>query len=443
MSDVDSDGDATNEGGTSANALDEFRESWQRELAHGNPGYRPDTGTTLNSNASEAELLQAKAESLFRTAVQLEQRGKVYDAIPFYRKATQIVPDIEFKFYEQQKLSHEFVNNKKFHNLAGDFAKQLDLGQSDAMDGGAEEELDNLFDKFQHDLRQDSIYSGKMIASSRDASVLSTGLHFSDLPPEIVMRILRWVVSAQLDMRSLDQCAAVCKGFYVYARDEELWRLACVKVWGHNVGTLDAQDTGSSQVYYSWRDMFIRRERVHFNGCYISKTTYLRMGENSFQDQFYRPVQLVEYYRYIRFMPDGKVLMMTSADEPAQGVNKLKHLHNVQRADVLRGRYRLYGDTVTLVLQKSQARGTGHIRQRRGSIMPLEEDTTQFLIELRIANSPKRRRCAQLVWSHYTLVQKRNKVDTSSDFDLTDAKYPPLWFSAVKSYHLDADAPLV
>ncbi|OIC13287.1 hypothetical protein A7M48_20200 [Acinetobacter baumannii] len=68
-----------------------------------------------------------------------------------------------------------------------------------------------------------------MIASSRDANVLTTGLHFADLPPEIVMRILRWVVSAQLDMRSLEQCAAVCKGFYVYARDEELWRLACVK----------------------------------------------------------------------------------------------------------------------------------------------------------------------------------------------------------------------
>ncbi|XP_017026635.1 F-box only protein 9 [Drosophila kikkawai] len=440
MSDVDSDGEAPNEGGTSASALDEFRESWQRELAH---GHRPGSGTTQNSNVTEAELLQAKAESLFRTAVQLEQRGKVYDAIPFYRKATQIVPDIEFKFYEQQKLSHEFVSNKKFHHLAGDFAKQLDLGQPDATEGGADQELDNLFDKFHRDLRQDSIYSGKMIASSRDASVLSTGLHFSDLPPEIVMRILRWVVSAQLDMRSLEQCAAVCKGFYVYARDEELWRLACVKVWGHNVGALDAQDSGSSHAYYSWRDMFIRRERVHFNGCYISKTTYLRMGENSFQDQFYRPVQLVEYYRYIRFMPDGKVLMMTSADEPAQGVNKLKHLHNGQRADVQRGRYRLYGDTVTLVLQKSQARGTGHMRQRRGSIMPLEEDSTQFLIELRIANSPKRRRCAQLVWSHYTLVQKRNKVDTSSEFDLTDAKYPPLWFSAVKSYHLDADAPLV
>ncbi|KAH8353810.1 hypothetical protein KR084_002550 [Drosophila pseudotakahashii] len=445
MSDVDSDGEPPGqEAAPGTSVLDEFRENWQREIqGHMNSAARSrqsEAGDPLevaNSNLSEAELLQAKAESLYRTAVLLEQRGKVYDAIPYYRKATQIIPDIEFRFYEQQKqLSGDA--SKKYHNLASDLAKQLELGQPEGSSGG-EEIVDNLYEKFQQDLRQDNIYNGKMIASSRDASVLTTGLHIADLPPEIVMRILRWVVSAQLDMRSLEQCAAVSKGFYVYARDEELWRLACVKVWGHNVGTLEAQDSDISNVYYSWRDMFIRRERVLFNGCYISKTTYLRMGENSFQDQFYRPVQLVEYYRYIRFMPDGKVLMMTSADEPAQGVSKLKHLHNV-RPEMLRGRYRLFGSTVTLVLQKSQSRGPGHIRQRRGSIMPLEEDSSQFLIELRITAS--KRRCAQLVWSHYTLVQKRNKVDTSSEFDLTEAKYPPLRFSAVKSYHLDADAPL-
>ncbi|XP_017041085.1 F-box only protein 9 [Drosophila ficusphila] len=443
MSDLDSDGEVAGQE-MGPNALDEFRESWQRELqGHTNTGSRNrseagrDPLATANSNLSEADLLQAKAESLYRTAVQLEQRGKVYDAIPFYRKATQIVPDIEFKFYEQQKLSSDA--NKKYHNLASDLAKQLDLGQKDFSEGG-EEIVDNLYEKFQQDLRQDTIYNGKLFASSRDSSVLTTGLHFADLPPEIVMRILRWVVSSQLDMRSLEQCAAVSKGFYVYARDEELWRLACVKVWGHNVGSLESQDSDISNVYYSWRDMFIRRERVLFNGCYISKTTYLRMGENSFQDQFYRPVQLVEYYRYIRFMPDGKVLMMTSADEPTQGVSKLKNLHNI-RPEMLRGRYRLFGSTVTLVLQKSQVRGSGHIRQRRGSIMPLEEDSSQFLIELRIAGSTKRR-CTQLVWSHYTLVQKRNKVDVSSEFDLTEAKYPPLRFSTVRSYHLDADAPL-
>lgn len=84
--------------------------------------------------------------------------------------------------------------------------------------------------------------------------------------------------------------------------------------------------------------MFIDRPRVQFNGCYISKTSYLRYGENSFQDQFYRLVQVVEYYRYIRFYPYGKVLVMTSSDEPSQGVGKM-NFKNSQR-ECMPGHYR-------------------------------------------------------------------------------------------------------
>ena len=39
-------------------------------------------------------------------------------------------------------------------------------------------------------------------------------------------------------------------------------------------------------------------------GVYISRTTYIRQGEQSL-DTFYSPWHLVEYYRYIRFFPDG------------------------------------------------------------------------------------------------------------------------------------------
>lgn len=80
--------------------------------------------------------------------------------------------------------------------------------------------------------------------------------------------------------------------------------------------------------------MYIDRPRVCFNGCYISKTSYLRYGERSFQDQFYRPVHLVEYYRYIRFYPDGSVIVHTSADEPALVVGKM------HRSNYLRGNYK-------------------------------------------------------------------------------------------------------
>lgn len=232
-----------------------------------------------------------------------------------------------------------------------------------------------------------------------------------------------------------------------------------IRVWGHNVGTLTHNEDKTSPIedqcpiipkYSSWRQMFIDRERILFNGCYISKTTYIRMGENSFQDQYYRPVQLVEYYRYLRFLPDGSVIMMTTADEPQQGVTKLKNLQQL-RADILKGNYRLFGSTLTVVLSKQQQQskfitstsGGTYSRHRRGSSVYDESlfNSTKYCIEFRIMHTSKRK-FGQLVWQHYSIVQVRNKIESTSEFDLTPSKYPPLWFSPVRSYHLDADAPL-
>lgn len=88
----------------------------------------------------------------------------------------------------------------------------------------------------------------------------------------------------------------------------------------------------------TWRDIFINRCRVKFDGCYISKITYQRLGENSFQDQFYRPVQIVEYFRLIRFFPNGDLFTMTSADELQVSVNKLKNKRSaMQSREILKG----------------------------------------------------------------------------------------------------------
>ena len=47
-------------------------------------------------------------------------------------------------------------------------------------------------------------------------------------------------------------------------------------------------------------------------GVYISKTSYVRQGEQSL-DFYYRPYHLVSYYRYLRFFPDGKDEIINSS----------------------------------------------------------------------------------------------------------------------------------
>lgn len=162
------------------------------------------------------------------------------------------------------------------------------------------------------------------------------------------------------------------------------------RIWGINCGS-------PNEMFPTYREMFINRARVNFNGVYISKITYLRLGENSFQDQFYRPVQLVEYYRYIRFLPNGKLVMFTSADDIQVSVNRLKNLQNfLQQKDVLVGNYKLQDDNVIIVVNKNQNQVFQKQKKKRES-----EDfysRLTFFVELQI-----HRKKRKLTWSSYSV----------------------------------------
>ena len=67
--------------------------------------------------------------------------------------------------------------------------------------------------------------------------------HISCLPIEILIAILKWVVSDQLDLRSLEKCSAVCRCFYVASRSPDLWRIICLNMWGANALPVDAGES--------------------------------------------------------------------------------------------------------------------------------------------------------------------------------------------------------
>lgn len=143
--------------------------------------------------------------------------------------------------------------------------------------------------------------------------------------------------------------------------------------------------------------MYIERPRVCFNGCYISKTSYIRYGERSFQDQFYRPVHLIEYYRYLRFFSDGTILMLTTADEPQYTVHKL---HNKNRPDIMKGHFRFNNDMVNIVLKKNEdKKQLGRIRVFADFELNNERS---FVIQLQMTYT-KKRRTPQLVWQQYSV----------------------------------------
>lgn len=115
------------------------------------------------------------------------------------------------------------------------------------------------------------------------------------------------------------------------------------------------------------------------------------------QDQFYRPVHLIEYFRYMRFFPDGTVLMITTTDEPAQVVGKLA---NTNRNDILRGHYR-YSDNIIIVeLRKNQE--TQNNQRRIRNYSEFDRNGRSFYLQLEIGFT-KKRRTPQLMWNQYSV----------------------------------------
>jgi F-box protein 9 len=388
-----------NEEVVTENVLVEFRNQWRQELIGG-----------LSDSEKSVE---EEAKNLFLQGVDLEKRGKCFEAIRLYRRAVQLVPDIEFRAYAtnpQKGQSDDSKNNNKNKSKSGTSSHFTESNS----------EIDNLVETFQNEF---SLKNSGMCESTFGKGTISTSLHISCLPVEVFLLILKWIVSNDLDMRSIERFGRTCKGFFLLSRDSEVWKLACHKVWGSNVSPTS-----------TWREMYMSRPRVNFNGCYISRITYQRYGENSFQDQFYRPVQLVEYFRLIRFLPSGKILMMTSADELQTSVNKLKNVQNaMQSREILKGEYHYQDSTVLIVIKKQQLTNSKFKLKYAAA-----ESSLNFFLELEIDDTPKKK-FTKLAWKHYAVSQFRNGDEMSTDYDLrSSTKYPPFYFSQVKSFHSES-----
>lgn len=371
---------------------------------------------TTKNTVNAGQNLEERATKLFLQGVSTERSGNVYEAIYFYRQAVQLVPDIESRI-------KDFTN----FNLVSE--EEDDDDESNMQTFQEPHELSHLADLTN---RFNSLSVNAVCQPHYETRMT----HISAIPLELIMYIFKWVVSVELDMKSLDQLARVCKGFYACARDPEIWKVACQRLWGVNCGN-------ASQWNGSWRLMYINRPHVLFVGVYISKTSYVRQGERNL-DMFYRPYHLVEYYRYMRFFMDGTAVVHTSADEPLIAIPRLKLKHGGGNPSVSVGHYRLSGDKVIIVLNKKAASDShNQVRGRKARTPPPPVSEQVFHMELSLSSTGRRHRHNQLTWLRYSVntTYRSSGQTVCSNFDL-DNQFPPLYFSVVKSLCHNAVAPL-
>lgn len=154
-------------------------------------------------------------------AVALERSGEVFEAMQMYRKAVHIDSEIEFKMYDKTKAT-----TRKQSDGNVDSVQDIDPTPSEELIG--EHLTDDLILRFTAALNVDD--STSSAEPSTDHNVISdNSLHLLSLPIDVLVYILRWVVSTNLDLRSLEQCSSVCKAFYLCSRQTQIWRLACQK----------------------------------------------------------------------------------------------------------------------------------------------------------------------------------------------------------------------
>ncbi|CEH17394.1 F-box protein FBX9 [Ceraceosorus bombacis] len=68
-----------------------------------------------------------------------------------------------------------------------------------------------------------------------------------------------------------------------------------------------------------WRDVFVHQPRLLLNGVYIASCRYTRQGLNA-ENRWVNVLHLVEFYRSLRFLPDGRALSLLTTDVPADTV---------------------------------------------------------------------------------------------------------------------------
>ncbi|NWT42571.1 FBX9 protein, partial [Chroicocephalus maculipennis] len=370
--------------------LQMFRAQWMFELAPGmsssgleplpcRPSSRGPGLKSVDARVKQEIAKEEKAKELFLKAVEEEQNGALYEAIKFYRLAMQLVPDIEFKITYTRSPDGDGV------------------GKRCVEDNKEDDKMADLLTEFQQQLAlQES--SVKLCQPEVDVSQTH--------------------ISAK---QGLWQSYGVCF-FLIFTRDPEIWHQVCLKIWGRSCNKLVP--------YASWREMFLERPRVRFDGkVYFWKSVF-----------FF-------YCMYLRFFPDGQVMMLTTPEDPQSIVPRLR-TKNTRTDAILLGHYRLSQETdnqtkvFAVITKKKEEKPIDYHKYRYFRRVPVQETDHSFHVGLQLCSSG-RQRFNKLVWIHHSchITYKSTGETAVTTFDI-DKMYTPLFFARVKSFTAFSEKPL-
>lgn len=147
------------------------------------------------------------------------------------------------------------------------------------------------------------------------------------------------VVLGGADWQTLEILGRTCWKFRLLTRSPSLWREIVRETYYPPI--LDASLTLAdlyARHHSDWRTVFINQPRVRLNGCYIAACHYARPGLS--EDAWVRVIHVVEFYRSIRFLPDGTALSLLTTDPPSETVRRLEP--SLKSKGFSKGRWELF-----------------------------------------------------------------------------------------------------
>ncbi|KAG9510284.1 Receptor-type guanylate cyclase Gyc76C, partial [Fragariocoptes setiger] len=381
-------------------------------------------------------LPQLRIGSLFEDEkTQLEQDGMYPESIRYYKQATDMFPDIETRVYKdqcQQQASTARADSSKIIRIT----KTLDcLGLT---------EYESLVDlvRAHHQSNCDSRHYSHCVPSITPGA---NTVHISSLPYEIILRIIKSVIGDELDLASLESFGNVCRGFFLATRDPSIWRTLCVRTWGESYVRSTMTKLSQDPSTMDWRKFFIETPRVNYDGVYISETKYIRFGDVGFQDVTYRPFHIVRYYRYLRFMPNGQVLILMTNEEPSKIKPLFRQAKDLRQfspeLSVMQGTYKLRQNSLTIIAEKKYPEASeldyASSNRRHNRRWPTHTPVSRkFFMDFELFNGKnlKLYRNARLKWISYSILTKRVADQETDHFDLTSTEFPDLFFSKIKPH---------
>ncbi|WBW75436.1 F-box protein Pof7 [Schizosaccharomyces osmophilus] len=223
----------------------------------------------------------------YKEAVEFEKQGDIGNSLNRYRWAHKIHEDVEVIYRRLERLA---IQNRKEQNEED---RKL-VSEEESINNSQEDELANK-------LTQLSVAPPFILK----------------LPDEVLLLIVEHCFENLNDLSYLPRIAQSCKLLAKACRADSLYRQFCYFSYQQNEWqqTKESIEEELSSVYHQiWKEMYLRKPRIRFDGCYISVCRYFRPGTSD--TSWNQPVHLISYYRYLRFYPDGTCMVFRTNTEP-------------------------------------------------------------------------------------------------------------------------------